>query len=212
MTVSIAASVENDAPRIGARLKEARKKKRLTLDALAETCGVTKGYLSKLERDQVNASVASLVRVCAALDVPVGSLFDDAPAGEVVRAQSLPRIMFGGTAMTEYLLTPVGERRVQVLLGEIEEGGGSGAEAYTLPLDVTFVHVLSGEVRVTFEEDPGGAFGGDDVLLGPGDAFTFSPRRPHSFRSDSSGGARVLWVLAPALPEELHNRKPEFLS
>ncbi|WP_032404761.1 helix-turn-helix domain-containing protein [Rhodococcoides fascians] len=210
--MSLATSVVSDAPRIGARLREARQKKRLTLDALAETCGVTKGYLSKLERDQVNASVASLVRVCAALDVPVGSLFDDAPAGDVVRAQSLPRIVFGGEAMTEYLLTPVGERRVQVLLGDIEEGGGSGAEAYTLPLDVTFVHVLSGEVRVTFEADPDGSFVGDDVLLGAGDAFTFSPRRPHSFRSEGSGGAQVLWVLAPALPEELPATKQEFSS
>ncbi|MCZ4521956.1 XRE family transcriptional regulator [Rhodococcus ruber] len=208
--MSLATSVVGDAPRIGARLREARQKKRLTLDALAETCGVTKGYLSKLERDQVNASVASLVRVCAALDVPVGSLFDDAPVGDVVRAQSLPRIVFGGEAMTEYLLTPVGERRVQVLLGHIEEGGGSGAEAYTLPLDVTFVHVLSGEVRVTFEADPDGNFGGDDVLLGAGDAFTFSPRRPHSFRSEGSDGAQVLWVLAPALPEQLPVMKQEF--
>ncbi|KJV00214.1 MAG: XRE family transcriptional regulator [Rhodococcus sp.] len=206
--MSSAAQVDVDAPRIGARLKEARLKKRLTLDALAYTCGVTKGYLSKLERDQVNASVASLVRVCAALDVPVGSLFDDAPVGEVVRAQSLPRIMFGGEQMTEYLLTPVGERRVQVLLGHIEHGGGSGPEAYTLPLDVSFVYVIDGELRVIFEADPGADFGGDDISLGAGDAFTFSPRRRHSFRSDSSGGARVLWVLAPALPEELPIGKP----
>ncbi|MCJ0980666.1 XRE family transcriptional regulator [Rhodococcus sp. ARC_M12] len=207
--MSVASQVDNDAPRIGARLREARQKKRLTLDALADTCGVTKGYLSKLERDQVNASVASLVRVCAALDVPVGSLFDDAPSGEVVRAQSLPRIMFGGEAMTEYLLTPVGERRVQVLLGHIDDGGGSGAEAYTLPLDVTFVHVIEGELRVTFEAEADGTFAGEEVLLGPGDAFTFSPRRRHSFRTEGSGGARVLWVLAPALPEELAMRKQE---
>lgn len=207
--MSVATAVVGDAPRIGARLKEARQKKRLTLDALADTCGVTKGYLSKLERDQVNASVASLVKVCAALELPVGSLFDDAPSGEVVRAQSLPRIMFGGESMTEYLLTPAGERRVQVLLSRIDAGGGSGAEAYSLPLDVTFVHVITGELRVSFEAEADGTFAGDEVLLGPGDAFTFSPRRRHSFRAEGRGGAQVLWVLAPALPEELPTRKQE---
>ena len=43
-------AVEPVGPRIGARLKAARQSKRLTLDDLAEACGVTKGYLSKLER------------------------------------------------------------------------------------------------------------------------------------------------------------------
>ncbi|MDP1323857.1 helix-turn-helix transcriptional regulator, partial [Klebsiella pneumoniae] len=87
-------------PRIGARLKAARQSKRLTLDDLAEACGVTKGYLSKLERDHVNASVATLIKVCAVLEIPVGSLFENASAGEVVRADAMPQISFGGAKMT----------------------------------------------------------------------------------------------------------------
>ena len=71
-------AVEPVGPRIGARLKAARQSKRLTLDDLAEACGVTKGYLSKLERDHVNASVATLIKVCAVLEIPVGSLFENA--------------------------------------------------------------------------------------------------------------------------------------
>lgn len=189
------------APRIGMRLKDARRARRLTLDDVADTCGVTKGYLSKLERDHVNPSVATLVRVCAALDLEVGSLFDTAPAGEVVRAGALPRVAFGGEKMTEFLLTPLGERRIQVLLGELEAGGGSGAESYSLPLEVNFVHVLSGGLTIRFDGDvPGGAVP-EEVVLECGDAFTFSPRRHHSFEAGDVG-ARVLWVLNPALPDK----------
>lgn len=183
------------APRIGTRLKDARLARRLTLDDVAGACGVTKGYLSKLERDHVNPSVATLVRLCAALDLEVGSLFDEAPAGELIRAGALPRVAFGGEKMTEFLLTPVRERRLQVLLGEMEPGGGSGNESYCLPVDVNFVHVLDGSVSIRFGDD-----GRGDVTLQPGDSFTFSPRREHSFVAGNAG-ARVLWVLNPALPE-----------
>ena len=68
---------------IAARLKAARSAKRMTLDELAAASGVTKGYLSKVERGQSNASVAALIRICESLDLHVGSLFDETPVGEV---------------------------------------------------------------------------------------------------------------------------------
>ena len=60
---------------IGSRLRVARLSKGLTLGAIATTTGLTPGYLSKLERDQVSPSVASLVAVCAAVGLRVGDLF-----------------------------------------------------------------------------------------------------------------------------------------
>ncbi|MGU3432930.1 helix-turn-helix domain-containing protein [Actinomycetes bacterium M1A6_2h] len=180
---------------IGVKLKAARVAQRRTLDDVALECGVTKGYLSKLERDRINASVATLIKVCGALDIAVGSLFDEAAVGEVVRSGSYPSIAFGGDGMDEYLLTPRGERRMQVLRSDIGAGGGSGSEPYELPVDVEFAYVISGKLHITFRGDP--AHG---VVLEEGDAFTFSPRVPHSFVA-VDGGARVLWVLAPALPE-----------
>ena len=36
---------------------------------VAEQSGLTKGFVSKLERDLANVSVASLIRLCAALDI-----------------------------------------------------------------------------------------------------------------------------------------------
>ena len=115
---------------------------------VAEQAGLTKGFVSKLERDLANVSVASLIRLCDALGISVGSLFQ-APKGEVVRRDARPRINFGGRKMTEYLLTPSGEKRVQTILSEIEPGGGSGKEPYALPAGVEFVLILAGQLQVT---------------------------------------------------------------
>ena len=186
--------LEAGPPRIGERLKSARRARRLTLTDVAEASGLTKGFLSKLERDQTSASVAALVRVCAALGISPGSLFEAPSGGETVRAGSYPPISFGGQGLTEYLLTPAGERRMQAILSEIAPGGGSGEETYALPADVEFVFVLEGDLQVTV--------GGEVTVLGAGDAFTFSPRTEHGFRSVRVDGVtRVLWVFAPALSD-----------
>jgi transcriptional regulator with XRE-family HTH domain len=181
-------------PPIGERLKSVRLARRLTLGDVAAASGLTKGFLSKLERDQATASVAALVRVCAALDISPGSLFEAAPSGEVVRAGAYPPISFGGQSLTEYLLTPAGERRLQAILSEISPGGGSGDGAYALPAEVEFVFVLAGSLEVVV--------GGEPTVLDAGDALTFPPSVEHAFRSlRSDGPTRVLWVFAPALSE-----------
>ncbi|KXP00578.1 XRE family transcriptional regulator [Tsukamurella pseudospumae] len=177
---------------VGGALKAARRSRRLTLADIAERVGVTKGYLSKVERGLAAPSMAVLVRLCEVLEVPVGSLFDGGGAGSVVRADAYPQVSFGGTGLSEYLLTPSAEQRVQVLLSDIEPGGGSGDESYALPAEVSFVLVQRGLLHLTLPPEPG-------VELAVGDAMTFDPGRPHAFAAGPEG-ARVLWVMAPALP------------
>ncbi len=104
------------------------------------------------------------MRLCEALGISVGSLFQ-AAKGEVVRKGEYPPINFGGNKMREYLLTPAGERRVQALLSDIEPGGGSGDEAYSLPTDVEFVFILAGQLEIVVA--------GERLTLDQGDAFTF---------------------------------------
>ena len=187
-----------DGTRIGAQLKAARLAARMTMAEVAEQAGLTKGFVSKLERDLANVSVASLIRLCDALGISVGSLFR-APKGEVVRRDARPRINFGGRKMTEYLLTPAGEKRVQAILSDIEPGGGSMNEPYALPAGVEFVLILAGKLQVTVA--------GEEVTLEEGDALTFTADMDHTFQAPAGGrGARVLWVLSPALPD--HGLEP----
>jgi transcriptional regulator with XRE-family HTH domain len=182
-----------DGARIGAQLKAARLAARMSMAEVAEQAGLTKGFVSKLERDLANVSVASLIRLCDALGVSVGSLFQ-APKGEVVRHDDRPPINFGGRKMTEYLLTPSGEKRVQAILSDVEPGGGSGNEAYALPADVEFVFIMAGRLQVTVA--------GEHTTLEQGDAFTFPANIEHTFLvPPRAGRTQVLWIISPALPD-----------
>ena len=182
-----------DGARIGAQLKAARLAARKSMAEVAEQAGLTKGFVSKLERDLANVSVASLIRLCDALGVAVGSLFQ-APKGEVVRSDDRPPINFGGRKMAEYLLTPSGEKRMQAILSDIEPGGGSGKEPHSLPADVEFVFILAGQLNVTVA--------GEQITLEQGDAFTFPANIEHTFQVPLRGGrTQVLWIISPALPD-----------
>jgi transcriptional regulator with XRE-family HTH domain len=175
---------------IGLRLRTARQAAGLTLAAVAEQAGLTKGFLSRLERDEVSPSVASLVTVCGVLGMSVGSLFE-APETSLVRAGDAPPINFGGRGLHEYLLTAGTQRQLQVIRSVIEPGGGGGEEFYALACDVEFVYVVAGRLQLLLPAET--------VDLGAGDAFTMPGTTPHTWRNPSSGDpAEVLWALTPA--------------
>ncbi|MEP4199240.1 MAG: XRE family transcriptional regulator [Aliishimia sp.] len=61
---------------IGARSRELRKQRSLTLEGVAELTGLSKGHLSRFERGEKTLSVASLLRLSEVLNVTVGALCD----------------------------------------------------------------------------------------------------------------------------------------
>lgn len=178
-------------PRIGAQLRAARKRQALTLAEVASKSGLTKGFLSQVERDLASPSVGTLLRLCAALDLPIGDLFGSTQ-GPLVRAAERAPVRFGGHGVEEFQLTPAGERRLLVLRSDIAPGGGSGEDAYRLESDAEFVHVLTGALEVQVADI--------EYRLAAGDSLTFDAGSPHRWSNPSPVvPARVMWVLAPAL-------------
>lgn len=178
-----------EALQIGPRLREARLRRNLSLEQLAKVTDLTKGFISQLERDMTSASVASLVKICDALQISVGSLFQ-APRTLLTRAAQARPINFGGTGLKEQLLTPR-DNNLQVLRSEIAPGGGSGDEPYALEAEAEVVHVLQGRIVVQVD--------GEVYTLEVGDTLSFSPRQPHAWHNPSANAkAVVLWALTPS--------------
>ncbi|MGW2651445.1 helix-turn-helix domain-containing protein [Streptomyces sp. NPDC001393] len=176
--------------RIGGRLRAARKKQGISIDALADVTGLTKSFLSRIERDITSPSVSSLVRICQVLSLDIGSLFRE-PELHVVRAGQGPRINLGGLGVDERLLTSRNEPRIQFIRSVVEPGGHSGSDLYTVLSEIEVLHVLSGRIEVRFANET--------FELLPGDAITFPGAEPHNWRNpDQELPAEVIWVLAPA--------------
>ncbi len=62
-------------PKFGGELQRARKDAGLSLDELARRSGVSKSILSQIERDSTNPTIATVWRICAALERSPESLF-----------------------------------------------------------------------------------------------------------------------------------------
>jgi transcriptional regulator with XRE-family HTH domain len=174
---------------IGAKLRHARQLRGLTLDQVAQSAGLTKGFVSRLERDDVSPSVASLVTVCEVLGLRVGDLFDP-PRTSVIRSGEGRLINFGGKGAVERLVTPGTQTALEVIHSVVEPGGNGGEELYALACEAECAYVLSGTLEVVLEH-------GVETLTA-GDAMTFPGNSPHTWRNPGPRPCKVLWILAPA--------------
>jgi quercetin dioxygenase-like cupin family protein/DNA-binding transcriptional regulator YiaG len=184
-----AAQSSGAASLVGAKLRERRRHLNLTLQEVADRVGVTKGFLSEIERDRAAPSVATLLKLRDALSLSVSTLFHSA-IPQVVRQQSREPILYGGTGMTCVLVSPENAHRVIAIHAEFEPGGNSGPEPHSLDSDEEIVLVIEGLFEITIS--------GETYRLQAGDSVTFDPRVPHSYRNASPRGVtKTLCIVAP---------------
>lgn len=174
--------------RIGAQLRATRLSQHLTLEQLASATGLTKGFLSRIERDDTMPSVPTLVQLCQVLSLPVGALFEE-PDIQRISLATAPRINMGGTRADERLITPRAAREVQVIHSSLAAHASGGQEPYTVSCEREVLHVILGKLTVSFASH--------EEHLTAGDTLTFPGQTPHTWRTHDSG-AEVIWVLAPA--------------
>jgi len=59
----------------GQRIRELRKKRRMSQEALAEACGLHTTYVGGIERGRRNVSLVNIVKLARGLKVKPGELF-----------------------------------------------------------------------------------------------------------------------------------------
>jgi transcriptional regulator with XRE-family HTH domain len=174
---------------VGARLRAARMRQRMTLKDVASSAGISESFLSQVERGVAGVSVPTLHRVAAALGIMVADLFEpaDVTRPQVVRRERRQSVDLAGARNT--LLTPRPLQNLEVFWIEL---GPRGATT-----DVPFAHgdsdevlvVVSGEVEVTVD--------GKSYPLGAGDSIAYSSAVPHMCRNAGEATAEAIIALSP---------------
>ncbi|WDF33869.1 cupin domain-containing protein [Arthrobacter agilis] len=174
---------------IGSRIRAARQAQRMTIEQVAGSTGLTKGFLSRVERDLTSPSVASLVTLCQVLSISIGDLFL-VPETHLTRLGDAPGISLGGQGINERLVTARSERRLQMIRAVVEPHGRGEDELYSVDCEVETLHVVSGRFVLIFPNDR--------YELAAGDTVTFPGREPHTWLNPDDSEAVVLWTLVPA--------------
>lgn len=174
---------------MGARIREFRQARKLTLRELALRATTSPGFLSQLERGQVNASVGTLRRLCEGLGVTLPDLFTDHPASgpRILRKHDRPEIHVSDTS-AKYLLSQKPLRNLEVYVAEFAPGGTAG-EAYVHDDSQEILLVLSG--TVTLELD------GAKHRLDAGDSAEYRTSVPHTVHNHGDERAELLWIVSP---------------
>jgi transcriptional regulator with XRE-family HTH domain len=172
---------------LGARVRELRHDRGLTLKALGRDAGLSHPFLSQLERGLARPSVGSVERIARALDVPVSMLWTR-PRDETVR---VVRASDGETAAHADPEAPGGIRllspeRASLRVREWHGGSRSWSEERETTTGEVMVYVIRGAIEVEVD--------GTIHSLRQGDSLFFDGTMRHRLRRRGGTGTRALYV------------------
>lgn len=182
-----------DDRRLGSCLRAVRKERALSIQTLADRCGLSIGMLSQVERGLSTPSIRSLRLLSIALDVPVSRFFTqsdgEVPVGSryILRKAARSSLRLTPTGVRKESLTPFGDGALELYELTLAPGGTSGPEFYSHGGEKAGL-VTFGVLRLWLEEEP--------HLLGEGDSFRFSSQISHRFDNPTREPTGVLWIVS----------------
>ncbi|MFE2426121.1 helix-turn-helix domain-containing protein [Streptomyces sp. NPDC059373] len=163
---------------VGPRLKRLRAERGITLAALAETTGISKSTLSRLESGQRRPSLELLLPLAGAYQVPLDELVGAPEVGDP-RVRLAPRTTPGGTVVPLTRSPGPLQAFKMIIPDRGAEPDPRTHEGYE------WLYVLNGRLRLVLADH--------DLVLGPGEAAEFDTRLPHWF---SSAGREPVEILS----------------
>jgi quercetin dioxygenase-like cupin family protein len=158
---------------------------------VATTAGISKPFLSQVERGLATPSITSLVGIARALGVTV-QYFVDTPTEDksVRRGSELNYFGFDGTANRFGRLTnlSVGGQLEAIL---VRMPVGQNPSEVTTHAGEEFLYVMSGQISLTLE--------GTTFLLQAGDTAHYESTVPHAWCNTAREEAVIVWVGTPRL-------------
>ncbi|MCB8955781.1 MAG: helix-turn-helix transcriptional regulator [Nocardioides sp.] len=164
---------------VGPRLRRVREERGVTLTEVAQTTGISKSTLSRLENGQRRPSLELLLPLAQTYRVPLDDLVGAPEVGDP-RIRLKPRRVNGRTVLP--LTRPGGIQAWKIVIPRSQSRPNPRTHD-----GFEWLYVLSGRMRLVL--------GDQDLVLAVGEAAEFDTQVPHWFGSTGEGPAEVLSIF-----------------
>jgi transcriptional regulator with XRE-family HTH domain len=190
---------------LGARLREAREARNMTLRELARRLGLSPSLISQVETGKSQPSISTLFAIVGELEIPVNEVVWEAdpdgrdpgrrsrdadaawPHSPVQRANERLSIRLD-SGVSWQRLTAHPDHDVDFLLLRYEPGGESTApESLMRHNGKEYGYILSGRLRVTI--------GFESYELRRGDSISFDCTEPHRLAAVGDQAVEAVWFV-----------------
>jgi transcriptional regulator with XRE-family HTH domain len=189
----VADGLETIVAGIGPKIRFLRQQRNLSLQQLAERCGVSPAAIHKIERNGMVPTITTLMKLAGALNRSVGFLVDEEDeTGQLpkhavlVRATDRKRVYTSkGGLQLRSVSGPYGRFWMAGAHATVEPGADSGPRPMDHPGE-ELIFMLDGALTVTVA--------GEEFMIRRGDALHFRTDRAHSWRNAGKKPAQAVWL------------------
>ena len=199
---------------LGERIRDERRIRKLTLEELSQKTGLSKSFLSQVERGLAQPSVSSLKKIAQQFGISVVNLFSNESmlspptlknhspveggknnhfsSGEevkIVRKARRKTLSLPGSRVSYDLITPDMNRHIEMLYLRLSAGESSGNEPIIDPPGEKCCLILKGALQYRVGEDT--------YELKEGDSIYHPAHFPHGWCGTGEGPIEVIVVLSP---------------
>lgn len=177
---------------VGARIKALRTERGTRQKELAQKAGLTPSLVSQIESGKLTPSLHTLGRLAAAMAVPVGAFFEQAPNGRihVGRRREYAVVSFDGSnERWEVLSAGLFRGKIRAVVSTLARRGQSVPPERVL-IDsgqMKLMYVLQGKVALHYN--------GERHLMEAGDSAYLDGGISHTWENLGPRQARTLWVI-----------------
>jgi transcriptional regulator with XRE-family HTH domain len=178
---------------VGTKIKSLRKLLDMSLQEVSAASGVSVGQISQIERGLSSPSVSTLVSLCQALGVTIGSLFNDGVPGMaseskwVVRAGSRKELKGSSETYKKFLLSPSLDGTHQIYQVEFAPLTSSGETEHGYAGESSGV-LIEGILELQID--------GQLFVLQPGDTFGIPPGAMRLYRNPGPLPVKIIWIIS----------------
>lgn len=181
---------------LGARIREVRQQKSLTLNELAEKTQFTASYLSQIERDLVEPSLSSLRKISAALEVPIYTfLSSESKQHVVIQSNQRTKLALPNSSIIYEFISPMASNKsanvkMEIVYFQLEAQSWSSDEFIIHAADEC-IFIIKGQIEIYLDTEK--------YVLNEGDSIYITENVPHRFYNSGNEIAVGISNICPPI-------------